>query len=161
MGRQWLVWLLAAGAILAQPVAGLVGRFGDGAASVVFVSRSPNFYLEPGESIHPSLGAVFSGQWEGSLQVLAAGAYEFNRPVDIDGVSGAKHTLTAGMHAILRERAVDLDIARLSDAARELFRGKPCTFAELRPLLTAAFPGLDELHAGVQLNPIQQRLRIA
>ena len=101
MGRQWLVWLLAAGAILAQPVAGLVGRFGDGAASVVFVSRSPNFYLEPGESIHPSLGAVFSGQWEGSLQVLAAGAYEFNRPVGIDGVSGAKHTLTAGMHAFV------------------------------------------------------------
>jgi len=100
MGRYWLGWLLAAWPASAQAVEGLIGRFGDSATNVVFVSRSPNFYLEPGESIHPSLGAAFSGQWEGSLQILAAGSYEFNRPVIIDGVTGSKHSLTAGMHAL-------------------------------------------------------------
>ena len=100
MGRRWLVLLLVAVPGLAQPVAGLIGKFGDGDSSVVFVSRSPNFYLEAGESIHPSLGAAFSGRWEGSLQILAAGAYAFNRPVAIDGETGTKHTLTGGMHSL-------------------------------------------------------------
>ncbi|MBI2686515.1 MAG: hypothetical protein HYX27_09390 [Acidobacteria bacterium] len=94
-------WLLAACAVSCEPVAGLIGRFGDGATNVVFESRTPNFYLEAGESVHPALGTQFRGQWEGSLQVLAAGAYEFNRAVTLDGVTGAKHTLTAGMHRLV------------------------------------------------------------
>ena len=100
MGRHWLVLLLAAWPVSAQPVEGLIGRFGDGVTNAVFVARSPNFYLEPNESIHPSLGAAFSGQWEGSLQILAAGAYEFNVSVITDSVVGTRHFLTAGMHAI-------------------------------------------------------------
>ncbi|MFN0103642.1 MAG: c-type cytochrome [Bryobacteraceae bacterium] len=92
--------LLAVWPLAGQPVAGLIGKFGDGAATVVFVSRAPNFYLDAEESIHPALGARFRGQWEGSLRVLAAGNYEFNRTVNLDGGAGTKHTLNAGMHAL-------------------------------------------------------------
>jgi mono/diheme cytochrome c family protein len=101
MGRHWLWWLFAAWPVAAEPVPGLLGKFGDGVTNVTFVAPAPNFYLEAQESIHPSLGAAFSGRWEGSLQVIAAGAYEFNRPVSIGGMAAAKHTLTAGMHRLI------------------------------------------------------------
>ena len=68
--------------------------------SVAFVARAPHFYLEPGESIHPSLTPAFRGQWEGSLQVLAAGDYEFRPAITLNGVAGTRHTVTAGLHAL-------------------------------------------------------------
>ena len=101
MDRLLLILALGAGQALPQPIAGLIGKFHDGTATVTFVSKSPNFYLEPAESVHPSLSADFSGQWEGRLQILSAGAYEFNRSVNIDGVSGARHTLSAGSHVLI------------------------------------------------------------
>lgn len=55
--------------------------------------------------------------------------------------------LTAGMHAILRERAVDLDIAQLATEASRIFNRKPTTFADLRPQLSAAFPDLNDERA--------------
>lgn len=92
------LFLMAGVLATAEPVAGLIGKFGDGTANVVFVSRAPNFYLESGESVHPALGVGFRGQWEGLLQVLSAGDYEFSRDVTLDGVTGVRHSLTAGMH---------------------------------------------------------------
>lgn len=98
---RWIGLLAAACAAWGQPAAGLIGRFGDGPVTVAFVSRGPNFYLDAGESIHPALGPRFRGQWEGSLQILAAGPYEFNRTVTIDGTAGTRHTLAGGMHRIV------------------------------------------------------------
>ena len=40
--------------------------------------------------------------------------------------------LTAGMTAVLRDRAKDLDIPALRDVARTFFSGEPKTFADLR-----------------------------
>jgi len=113
MGRLWLLGILT-GVSWAQTVPGLVGRFEDGITKAAFVARSPNFYLEQGESIHPWLGPVFRGQWEGSLQVLAAGDYEFNRAVRIDGVEGTQHKLKAGMHGF------ELAFARTAGADAQL-----------------------------------------
>lgn len=56
--------------------------------------------------------------------------------------------LTGGMESILRERAVDLDIAKLSKAAAKAFGARPRTFAELRAHLSDTFPGLDERAMG-------------
>lgn len=55
--------------------------------------------------------------------------------------------LTAGMHAILRERAAGIDLERLAREAAAIFGRSPCTFAELRPQLAAAFPDLNDERA--------------
>jgi len=96
-----LVGLLIAAPLAAQSAEGLVGRFSDGTAQAVFVARTPNFYLDASESVHPSLSPDFHGQWEGTLKILAAGAYEFNRSVTLNGTAGTRHTLTAGTHPLV------------------------------------------------------------
>lgn len=55
--------------------------------------------------------------------------------------------LSAGMHAILRDRAANLDLDRLTAEAVKVFKQQPCTFAELRPRMSAAFPDLDDERA--------------
>lgn len=100
MGKLATLCLLAV-SLASEPRPGLIGRFTDGSRSAVFLASSPNFYLDPGESIHPSLAPSFQGQWEAVLQVLAAGQYEFNRPVTLQGKTAATHILAAGSHRIL------------------------------------------------------------
>ena len=56
--------------------------------------------------------------------------------------------LTAGMQAILRERADSLDIVALVKAARAYFGAEPRTFAELRGHLMELFPKVDERAMG-------------
>ena len=56
--------------------------------------------------------------------------------------------LTAGMEAILRERADALDIENLIVAARAFFGEEPRTFAELRAHLIERFPKADERAMG-------------
>lgn len=84
----------------AQTLPGVIGNFTDGRQSVRFVASTPNFYLEPGESIHPALATGFRGEWTGELQVLANAEFEFIPPVTLDGKSGAKHLLAAGTHRL-------------------------------------------------------------
>jgi len=75
---------------------GLTARFGP----VVFPVDSPHYFLDAGEALHPGLSASATGHFEGSLQVLAAGEYEFSRSVVLDGRGGMRHSLTAGNHAL-------------------------------------------------------------
>ncbi len=56
--------------------------------------------------------------------------------------------LTAGMTAILRDRLKSFDMDAVTAEARRLFAERPQTFNELRPALTAAFPGADERAMG-------------
>jgi hypothetical protein len=56
--------------------------------------------------------------------------------------------LTAGMHAILKDRLAGIDVAALLAAAREVFADTPCTFARLRERLAERFPSLDERAMG-------------
>jgi len=85
-------------ALSCWPQSGLVGKFG----AVRFAADSPNYYLEPGESLHPLMPASgFRGTFEGRLRVLAGGEYEFSRPLQLDGASGTHFKLNAGDHALV------------------------------------------------------------
>jgi hypothetical protein len=92
---------------------GLIARFG----SVVFEVDSPHFFLDAGEALHPQLAASASGYFEGSLQVLAAGDYEFSRSVVLDGRAGLRHALTAGKHALRIEVAGERSLRLLWKSA--------------------------------------------
>jgi Winged helix DNA-binding domain len=56
--------------------------------------------------------------------------------------------LTAGMRAVLRDRATNLDIDALVTEARRFFEQSPRTFTELRACLMKAFPAGDERAMG-------------
>jgi hypothetical protein len=77
----------------------------------------------------------------GTLHLVSRKDYLAFRPV-------MQPALTAGMQAILRERANTLDIDRLVRAAREYFGAEPRTFAELRDHLMKLFPKADERAMG-------------
>jgi hypothetical protein len=53
-------------------------------------------------------------------------------------------SLTAGMHAILRDRAQSLDIAELEAEGRAFFCERSATFEDLRPYLLQRHRGADE-----------------
>jgi hypothetical protein len=57
-------------------------------------------------------------------------------------------SLSAGMKAILKDRAKGLDIEKLVAASREHFAKSPSNFAVLRDHLSSKFPGLDERAMG-------------
>jgi cytochrome c551/c552 len=100
MFRRWFLALPAFCAAFAAPVPGLLGRFSDGASTVTFSASAPHFYLDPAESIHPSLSPRFQGEWQATLQVLAAGPYEFSHPITIANATSPRHTLSAGSHPV-------------------------------------------------------------
>jgi hypothetical protein len=77
----------------------------------------------------------------GTLHLVSRKDYLAFRPV-------MQSALTAGMQAILRERAITLDVDRLVSAAREYFGAEPRTFAELRDHLMTLFPKADERAMG-------------
>lgn len=56
---------------------GLSARYEDGRHRVHSVTATPNFYLEEGESLHPSLDPGFQAEWEGVLSILETGRYRF------------------------------------------------------------------------------------
>ena len=57
---------------------GLVATIRDKNHSVSLVTPVPNFYLEAGESLHPSLSASFEAEWTGFLSILRSGHYVFD-----------------------------------------------------------------------------------
>ena len=74
-----------AGVCLGQQAAepllpGLVANYRDARHEVRFVVAAPNLYLEPEESLHPSLAALFEAEWVGLLSVLRAGEYSLRAP---------------------------------------------------------------------------------
>ena len=56
---------------------GLVGTYTDGQRTVVVRVDTPNFYLEPGESLHPALEPAFDAEWTGFISILEGGRYTF------------------------------------------------------------------------------------
>ena len=58
---------------------GLVATIRDDRHSVSLVTPAPNFYLDAGESLHPSLSVGFEAEWKGFLSILRTGRYLFDR----------------------------------------------------------------------------------
>jgi mono/diheme cytochrome c family protein len=84
---------------------GLVATYRDANASVRLTVPAAQFFLEPQESVHPSIRPDFTAEWTGLLLVLAAGNYRFDSgaaEVAVDGraVSAAPMTLAAGRHPL-------------------------------------------------------------
>ena len=59
-------------------VPGLLATYSDGRHTITSVAPTPNFYLEPDESLHPSLGTEFDVQWIGFITVLRTEEYSFD-----------------------------------------------------------------------------------
>jgi len=59
-----------------------------------------------------------------------------------------QESLSAGLNAVLRDRAKELKVDKLIAASRVCFEKAPCTFAALRDHLSALFPDLDERAMG-------------
>ena len=83
---------------------GLSARYEDGRHRVHLVTPTPNFYLEEGESMHPSLDPDFQTEWDGVLSILETGRYRFESGgrLEVGGreVGGEAVTLTPGRHRI-------------------------------------------------------------
>ena len=77
----------------------------------------------------------------GTLHLLGAADY-------LDLRDTLQPMLTAGMHAVLRDRAKALDIPALVSAAGRFFGDRPATFTELRNALITDFPDADERAMG-------------
>jgi mono/diheme cytochrome c family protein len=82
----------------------VLATYRDRTHEVRQVVPAPQFYLEPNESIHPSLEPAFEAEWTGQLSVLQAGSYTFRAgeaSITVDGrpVTGPV-SLTAGRHPI-------------------------------------------------------------
>ena len=93
MIRWAAVCLLLGTPLAAQDMAGgLVGEYRDDQRSVNLVVASPNFYLHPGESLHPALRPSFEAAWTGWLSILRTGTYSFRgAEIAVDG-----HAVGAG-----------------------------------------------------------------
>ena len=83
---------------------GLDARYEDGRHRVHLVTPTPNFYLEEGESLHPSLDPGFQAEWEGFLSILEPGRYRFEGggQLEVGGkrVGSEAVTLGAGRHRL-------------------------------------------------------------
>jgi hypothetical protein len=96
---------------------GLVATFTDANHRVSFVTASPNFYLNAGESPHPVLSPQFEAEWSGYLSILQAAAYSFesgSAEISIDGrqVRGPIQ-LTPGRYPIRISYERTSDVAQL------------------------------------------------
>jgi hypothetical protein len=77
----------------------------------------------------------------GTLHLLRSRDYLDWRPL-------LQTMLSAGMQAILKDRAAGLDLPALVQTARGCLAERPCTFDELRPRLKKAWPRADERALG-------------
>ena len=85
----WLTAHLA----LAGEWPGIVATATDGERTIRFVAPTPNFTLEPGQSIHPQLKPEFRAEWTGFLKIPRSGNY---RLLLTDGKSAlGQQTLTS------------------------------------------------------------------
>jgi cytochrome c551/c552 len=101
-----VIFFLAAGSALAQMPKGLIAVYKDGKTQVRTVVPAARFYLEAGESPHPSIAAAFEAEWTGALSILEAGEYQFDPGAAEMKVNGAGVTagkpvrLAAGRHSL-------------------------------------------------------------
>ena len=83
---------------------GLAARYEDGRHRVHLVTPAPHFYLEAGESLHPSLEPGFQAEWTGILSIFETGRYRFEGggQLEVGGkeVGGEGVTLAPGRHRI-------------------------------------------------------------
>ena len=83
---------------------GLAARYEDGRHRVHLVTPAPHFYLEEGESLHPSLEPGFQAEWTGILSILETGRYRFEGggQLEVGGkeIGGEAVTLAPGRHRI-------------------------------------------------------------
>jgi cytochrome c5 len=91
-----LLWGIEA---LAQQTPGLLATYREGSLQRRLVVATPNFFLDPGEALHPAFTPAARAEWSGTISILGTGRYEFDPPVEIDGASGPGFLLTAGRHA--------------------------------------------------------------
>src|SRR5262245_29578822 len=104
MIRHCSLFILLAGLAFSQSVQpGLSAGYSDGKTRVTVISGAPQFYLQPNESVHPSLAPAFEVEWRGLISIAQAGEYTFETgtaEVNIDGrpVGGAPVKLGAGRH---------------------------------------------------------------
>ena len=82
----------------------MAARYEDGRHRVRLVTPTPNFYLEEGESLHPSLDPGFKAEWVGFLSILETDRYRFEGrgQLEIAGreVGAEAVTLDSGRHRI-------------------------------------------------------------
>ncbi len=85
---------------------GLAAAFHDGSAAIRVLVPSPHFHLMPEQSLHPSLGAAFTAEWQGFILVARNGSYQFDSQaasLRINGRAIAKGTavsLPSGHHPV-------------------------------------------------------------
>lgn len=108
---------------------------------VALWSRVAGFEAEHLTRLALERKAVRGTMMRGTLHLLSARDYLAWRPV-------LQPMLTAGMQAVLGERAGGLDVVALARTARECLQERPRTFEELRPMLKKAWPKGDERALG-------------
>jgi hypothetical protein len=104
-------------------------------------SRVTGFHREELHTLLHDRSAVRATFVRGTLHVLSARDYAAFRAV-------IQPVLTEGQKAALKTRSAGLDEARLLPVAIRLYEQKPRSFNELRPLLQAAFPEVNERALG-------------
>ncbi len=124
-----LLTLLAAAWGLAQtsPAPGLLATYTDGRRRIRRIDPTPNLYLDPQESAHPSLDPAFQAEWTGFLSVLQAGEYTIEAgaaQITVDGrAAGAGPVrLSPGRHPI------EIRYRRTPGAARVLLQWRSAAF---------------------------------
>ena len=101
---RWTTLLALASAAPALAAPGLVATYSDGAVTLRAVVPTPNFYLDPGETLHPALQESFGAVFRGRLSILQNGRYELfpgaaELEIDSRPVSGPRF-LSSGDHEI-------------------------------------------------------------
>ena len=101
---------LTGGLLLAQPAGsgalpGLVATCNDFRHAIQIVTPSPDFRLDASQSIHPALEPSFACEFAGSIEVLQAGSYQFDRAgarlwIGGEEISDQPRRLEAGAHSI-------------------------------------------------------------
>lgn len=104
-------------------------------------SRVSGFDREHLHALLHDRSAVRATFLRGTLHVLSARDYAEFRAV-------IQPVLTAGQNAALRSRSAGLDEGALLPVAIQLYEQKPRSFNELRPLLSEAFPEVNERALG-------------
>ncbi|BDC49999.1 hypothetical protein F183_A23150 [Bryobacterales bacterium F-183] len=103
-------------------------------------TRIANFRREDLHDLLAARTVVRATAMRGTLHLLTMRQYPAFR-------GALQPALSSGMQSILKDRAATFDLARLTSEASRIIARKPCTFAELRPQLTAAFPDLSDERA--------------
>lgn len=87
-----------------QALPGLQATYRDAQGQLTLITPSPNLYLRPGESVHPSFSDNFEAEWQGQISILWPGNYRFECEADvfIDGnrTNGTEIELAAGIYPI-------------------------------------------------------------